>query len=232
MSPQPTTPPTPADDLRHLDATALSAAIAEAEQAAAEAEQIAEAAAARPVGTIDEQAEQEALGAFARARARVLHTRGDQARREQARRARLQVIADAIDNRPADHQRVFDRAEQIALCLRQIVEVVEARNGFVAETTAAMRDVGIRPGHLAESSAAVLHLWCPPPGYGRTVGHETRRVDAVDLDELLTLVLRRALPALPKGWHAPSLPDTPRTADLRQVIAGKFAERPDLREDA
>ncbi|WP_261565313.1 hypothetical protein [Frankia gtarii] len=214
MSPHPAPPPTPPDDLTHLDADALAAAIADAERAAAEAEQTAEAAAARPADSLDAQAEQEALSTFARARARVLRTRGEQARREQTRRARLQAIADAIDHRPADHQRVAAAAEQISRSIREIIDTVDARNDFVAETTAEMRAVGIRPGHLAESSAAVLHLWTPPPGYGHAVGHETRRVDAVDVDGLLTLVLRRALPdGLPKGWNGPSLQDTPRTAD-------------------
>jgi len=190
----------------------------------------AEAAHTRARGLVEQAAasdadpdDTEALGLFARTRARLRGAEAEAARREAARRDRRDELIASITDRPSDAEQIVEHLDAIGQSIAGLRRIAEDRRKFIAHTAAGLRGCGIPAGPRGGAGP-----WHSEPYMGWTVGVGTRRVDQIDPELLVALALRRVFGGAPSGWTLP-LPsaasvDAADTDELVEVLARELGE--------
>ncbi|WP_261562308.1 hypothetical protein [Frankia tisae] len=214
-----TATPTPVDDLSSLSAADLADYQRVAEAAHARAQQQLEQAAADDADPDDV----EALGLFARARARLRGAEAEAARRETVRRDRRDELIASIVNRPSDAAQIVDHLEAIGQAVAGLRRIAEDRRTFIAHTAAGLRGCGVAAGPRSTTGA-----WHAEPFSGWAVGVGRRRVDQIDPALYVALGLRRVFGGAPSGWTLPqpsaAAVDAVGTAGLTEVLRRELGE--------
>ncbi|KJE23699.1 hypothetical protein FF36_01884 [Frankia torreyi] len=214
-------PPTPTPDLSSMSAAELAEYQRDAETSHAAAQALVERAAAGDADPDDV----EALGLFARARARLRGSEAEAARREAVRRDRRDELVASIVDRPGDAARVVEHLEAIGQAVAGLRRIAEDRRTFISRTATGLRACGIPAGPRGAAG-----VWHADPVSGWAVGAGGRRVDQINPELLVALALRRAFGGAPSGWTLP-LPSAASTdaADSDELTA---VLRRELGEDA